>query len=109
MSDPVGLFPGHFLGGIFGVTMIPFFTQASFAAASGNPTLPNGFLFGGGFLALKQLGIEELGVVVVIAVVFIMSFITILGISKLLGGITNSQYIQVHREEISSSEPLLTK
>ncbi len=109
MSDPVGLFPGHFLGGIFGVTMIPFFTQASFAAASGNPTLPNGFLFGGGFLALKQLEIEELGVVVVIAVVFIMSFITILGISKLLGGITNSQYIQVHREEISSSEPLLTK
>src|SRR5205814_10086780 len=26
-TDPVGLFPGHLLGGTFGVLMIPFFTQ----------------------------------------------------------------------------------
>ncbi|MEM0163958.1 MAG: ammonium transporter, partial [Thermoplasmata archaeon] len=47
-TDPVGLFPGHFLGGVFGLTMIAFFTQNAFATASGNSNLPNGLLFGGG-------------------------------------------------------------
>lgn len=109
MSDPIGLFPGHFLGGIFGITMIPFFTQASFAAASGNPTLPNGVLFGGGLAALKQLGIEELGVVVVIAVVFAISFLTILVISKLLSGITNDQYVTDHIKEIAIKREAILK
>src|SRR5208282_1751287 len=53
-SDPIGLFPGHMVGGIFGVLMIAFFTQASFAIASGNANLPNGILFGGGMAAVTQ-------------------------------------------------------
>lgn len=89
-SDPVGLFPGHLLGGVFGVLMIAFFTQASFAAASGNPTLPNGLLFGGGMAALTQLGIEILGVVVVMAAVFVLSFLTAAAIAALLNGITTN-------------------
>ncbi len=86
-SDPIGLFPGHLVGGIFGITMIAFFTESSFAAASGNPGMPNGLLFGGGLSAVRQLGIEELGVISVAAFVFIVSFITIVSISKLMGGI----------------------
>ncbi|MEM0157800.1 MAG: ammonium transporter [Thermoplasmataceae archaeon] len=86
-SDPIGLFPGHLVGGIFGITMIAFFTESSFAAASGNPGMPNGLLFGGGLSALRQLGIEELGVISVAAFVFVVSFITMVAISKFMGGI----------------------
>ena len=86
-SDPIGLFPGHLVGGIFGITMIGFFTESSFAAASGNPGLPNGLFFGGGLSALRQLGIEELGVISVAAFVFVVSLITMMAISKLMGGI----------------------
>src|SRR2546428_6762230 len=63
-SDPIGLFPGHLLGGLFGVLMIAFFFQRMFAAASGNPVAPGNFpipdrlLFGGGSAALPQLGNE---------------------------------------------------
>ena len=46
-TDPVSLFPAHFVGGIFGLMMIPFFTQSAFAAASGNASLPSGLFFGG--------------------------------------------------------------
>jgi len=87
-SDPIGLLPGHLLGGIFGVLMIAFFTQNSFAAASGNANLPNGLLFGGGYPALAQLGIEVLGIIVVMAFVFAASYATCLAIAKALGGIT---------------------
>jgi len=91
-SDPVGLFPGHMAGGIFGVLMIAFFTQASFAAASGSGGLPNGLLFGGGVPAAIQLGIEAFGIVVVIATVFVLSFVTCSVIAKLMGGITRKDY-----------------
>src|SRR6266851_1848119 len=47
ISDPVGLFPGHLAGGIFGVLMIAFFAQNQFATGSGFPALPNGVFFGG--------------------------------------------------------------
>ncbi len=86
-TDPVGLLPGHFLGGIFGVTMIAFFTESAYAAASGNPTLPNGLLFGGGMAALHQLGIEVFGIAVVLVTVFILSYITITAISHLTNGL----------------------
>jgi len=89
-SDPIGLLPGHMLGGLFGVLMIAFFTQASFATASGNSTLPNGLLFGGGGAALTQLGIEAFGIIVVMVVVFLLSYITCVIISKLLKGITTN-------------------
>jgi Amt family ammonium transporter len=53
LSDPVGLLPGHLVGGLFGVVMIAFFTQTPFAAGSGFPALPNGLLFGGGGGAIR--------------------------------------------------------
>lgn len=91
-TDPIGLFPGHLIGGIFGILMIAFFTQHSFAAASGSANLPNGILFGGGTAAVSQLGIETLGLVTVLVVVFCLSSITIWLISKALGGITSDEY-----------------
>lgn len=102
-SDPVGLFPGHGLGGVFGVSMIAFFTQNSFAAASGNGTLPNGILFGGGYPALYQLGVEMLGVAVVLVVVFAISFLTIWIIGIALNGITSdSAYSEVYGQKLRS-------
>jgi len=87
-ADPIGLLPGHMVGGLFGVAMIAFFTQAPFAIASGNPTLPSGLLFGGGMAALNQLGIEIFGIVMVMATVFVLSYVTCAIISKAIGGIT---------------------
>jgi len=86
-SDPVGLLPGHFTGGLFGVLMIGFFSQNVFTTASGNPTVPDGLLFGGGTAALRQLGVEAFGIVVVVAFVFAVSFVTIKIVSVALHGI----------------------
>ena len=87
-SDPIGLFPGHMLGGLFGIVMMPFFTQRAFAAASGFPTLPDGLLFGGGYAAIQQLGTEMLGIAVVMATVFVLSFASVWLIGAVLHGIT---------------------
>ncbi|MCI4358511.1 MAG: ammonium transporter [Thermoplasmata archaeon] len=87
-SDPVGLFPGHLVGGVFGVAMIAFFSQTQFSTGSGAPGLPDGLLFGGGLSAIHQLGVEMFGVVVVLIVVFVLSFGSMVLIAKLLGGIT---------------------
>jgi Amt family ammonium transporter len=88
MSDPVGLFPGHLVGGIFGVLMIAFFAQTQFATGSGFPALPNGVLFGGGGAAVKQLGIEVLGIGVAVVVVFLLSHLTVRVLAALMKGIT---------------------
>ncbi len=85
-ADPEGLLPGHLTGGLFGVVMIAFFAQSTFAAGSGAATLPNGLLFGGGMNAAHQLGIEVLGILAVMVTVFVLSFVTIFLISKALGG-----------------------
>ncbi len=87
-TDPVGLLPGHLLGGIFGLMMIPVFAQNTYAALSGAPGLPNGLLFGGGGAAVRQAGLEALAVVAVVAVVFVLSFVSVWVIAKILGGIT---------------------
>ena len=97
-TDPVGLFPGHLLGGTFGVLMIPFFTQKAFASSLASltlqngslvpPSLPDGLFFGGGISALNQLGIEAYGVVVVLLTVFILSYLTSWVISAAMKGIT---------------------
>jgi ammonium transporter, Amt family len=89
-SDPVGLFPGHLVGGIFGVLMIAFFAQNQFAAGSGFPTLPNGVFFGGGGAAIKQFGIEAMGIAVVVVVVFVLSHLTVRVLAATMKGITNS-------------------
>jgi hypothetical protein len=59
--------------------MIAFFAQTAFATGSGFPSLPNGLLFWGGGAAVKQLGIEVLGIIVVMAVIFAISYATRLG------------------------------
>jgi ammonium transporter, Amt family len=87
-SDPIGLFPGHAIGGLFGLLMIAFFTQNSFASDAGSPNLPNGLLFGGGVPALQQLGYEVFAIVVVMVTITVISFITIWLISLLIHGIT---------------------
>jgi ammonium transporter, Amt family len=87
-TDPVGLLPGHLMGGLFGVTMIAVFSQNAFAAPSGAPGLPNGILFGGGWNALHQLGIEEFGILAVMVTVFLLSFVTMAILSRVFGGIT---------------------
>ena len=88
LSDPVGLLPGHLVGGLFGVMMIPFFAQSAFATGSGYPNLPNGLFFGGGWAAVHQLGVELLGIVAVLAFVFSVSFAVVALIARLSGGIT---------------------
>jgi ammonium transporter, Amt family len=88
VSDPIGLLPGHLLGGLFGLGMIAFFTQTQFATASGYASLPNGLFFGGGMSAVHQLGIEAFGAVVVMATVFVLSFVSVWIIAKCVGGIT---------------------
>jgi len=92
-SDPVGLLPGHFAGGVFGVLMIGFFSQNVFATASGNSSVPDGLLFGGGTAALHQLGIEAFGIVVVVAFVFAVSLVTMKIVSLALRGILVSPKI----------------
>jgi ammonium transporter, Amt family len=87
-SDPVGLFPGHLIGGVFGVLMIPFFAQTDFAIGSGATALPNGLLFGGGWAAIHQLGVEAFGSIVVLVVIFVLSFVTMAILARFLGGIT---------------------
>jgi ammonium transporter, Amt family len=87
LSDPVGLLPGHLVGGLFGVLMIAFFTQTPFAAGSGFPALPNGLIFGGGGSAIKQLGLEVLGIVAVMSAVFAISYVTVAALSAAFGGI----------------------
>jgi ammonium transporter, Amt family len=91
-SDPIGLMPGHLLGGLFGVVMIGFFAQSEFATPAGAPSLPSGLLFGGGMNAVHQLGVECLGIICVMAVVLVLSFLSIWVIAKGLGGITSHYY-----------------
>ncbi len=87
-TDPIGLLPGHTVGGVFGLLMIGVFAQAGFAAGAGYTSLPNGLLFGGGWTAVHQIGLECFAAAVVIPVVFAISFVSIWIIAKILGGIT---------------------
>jgi Amt family ammonium transporter len=99
-SDPVGLFPGHLVGGVFGVLMIAFFAQTSFATGSGAASLPNGLFFGGGGAAFKQLGIEAFGIVVVVAVVLALSYLTMRILAALMHGIT-TDYVKTEKEALA--------
>ncbi|HTW77266.1 MAG TPA: ammonium transporter [Thermoplasmata archaeon] len=89
-TDPVGLLPGHLMGGLFGVSMIAFFAQTQFAHPAGAASLPNGLLFGGGMAAVHQLGIEELGIVAVMVAIFVLSFATAWVLARVFGGITET-------------------
>jgi len=67
--------------------MIAFFAQTAFATGSGFPSLPNRLLFGGGGGAVKQLGIEVLGIIVVMAVIFTISYAIVWVIQNFAGGV----------------------
>ncbi len=86
-SDPVGLFPGHLVGGIFGFIMVAFFSQYSYASFGGGSALPNGLLFGGGMQALRQLGLQLFAIPVVMITVFVLTYVFIWLISKGIHGI----------------------
>ena len=81
-------------GGLLGVLMIAFFTQHLYAVGSGNANLPDGILFAGGVAALRQLGIEILGILAVMVTVFILSYLTVSLIGRGMNGITTD-----YREE----------
>ncbi len=98
-SDPVGLLPEHLTGGIFGVLMIGFFTQHSYAVLSGNSVLPNGLLFGGGFSALHTLEIEIVGIAAVAIVVFALSYATMYLLSLGFHGILEEPESKVDQAE----------
>jgi Amt family ammonium transporter len=98
-TDPVGLFPGHFLGGIFGFIMVAFFSQYSYASFGGGSSLPNGLLYGGGLQALHQLGLQLLAVPIVLITVFALSYIFIYVISKGTHGIINEYTAEELGEE----------
>jgi Amt family ammonium transporter len=104
MSDPVGLFPGHLVGGVFGVLMIALFAQNQFAAGSGFPSLPNGVLFGGGGAAVKQLGIEVMGIVVAVVTVFLLSNLTVRVLAALMKGITAGHLSAREAETITAGD-----
>jgi Amt family ammonium transporter len=93
-TDPIGLLPGHLVGGLFGVLMIAFFTQHPYAVASGNSNLPDGIFFGGG--AAQQLGIEIVGIIAVMITVFVISYVTVYLIGKGMDGIT-TDYQEEHK------------
>jgi Amt family ammonium transporter len=88
-TDPIGLFPGHFLGGLFGFIMVAFFTQTVYADFGGGYGLPNGIFFGGGMDALRQLGLQLIAIPVVLVSVFVLSYVFMWIISKSLHGIIN--------------------
>lgn len=99
-SDPIGILPGHTVGGLFGLLMIAFFTQSTFATASGASNLPNGIFFGGGFAALYQFGLEAFAIVVVFAFVFSVSYASVWAISKILHGILqDDEYVREYNQE----------
>ena len=104
-SDPVGLFPGHMVGGIFGIAMIPVFAQGGFASGSGYPNLPNGLLFGGGMAAVRQFGIEFLGVAAVMATVFVLSWVTMGIIARSMGGLLVSEVPHPAQRTLEASSP----
>jgi len=104
ISDPVGLLPGHLVGGLFGVLMIPFFAQNAFATGSGYPALPNGLLFGGGTAAVHQLGLEALGIVAVMAFVFAASFVVAALIARASHGITTGSPAAAALERYAAPE-----
>ena len=105
-TDPVGLFPGHFLGGIFGFIMVAFFTQKAYADFGGGFGLTDGILFGGGMDAVRQLGVQLFAIPIVVVTVFVLSYIFIWLISKTIHGIIkdyNSGNIEAALSEATSS------
>ncbi len=99
LTDPVGLFPGHFLGGLFGFIMVAFFTQKAYADFGGGYGLSDGILYGGGMDAVRQLGLQLLAIPAVIITVFVLSYIFMWIISKGIHGIIREYTAEELREK----------
>jgi Amt family ammonium transporter len=82
LDDPVGALSAHGVAGIWGTLSCGFFTSPRLAQynAFGNPD--GGLIYSGSF---AQLGYQALGVVVVFAFVFVLSFATFYAIKKVYG------------------------
>ncbi|MGI0092081.1 MAG: ammonium transporter [Nitrososphaerales archaeon] len=87
-TDPIGLLSTHMTLGPFGFIMTAFFVQNTFAVASGSGNLPNGLFFGGGLAALHQLGLQIFALVVVMVSAFVMTYIAMWILARLMHGIT---------------------
>ena len=81
LDDPVGALSAHGLAGIWGTLSCGLFTAPRFADY--NAFGEAGLFYSGSF---KQLGTQALGVVVVFAFVFIVSWLTFAAIKAILGG-----------------------
>jgi Amt family ammonium transporter len=82
LDDPVGALSAHGVAGIWGTLSCGFFTSPRLAQynAFGNPD--GGLIYSGSF---AQLGYQALGVVVVFAFVFALSFATFFAIKQVYG------------------------
>jgi ammonium transporter, Amt family len=82
VDDPVGALSAHGIAGIFGTLMCGIFTSPRLAQYNGFGDPDGGLIYSG---ALTQLGYQVLGVVVVFAFVFVLSFATFFAIRKTYG------------------------
>jgi Amt family ammonium transporter len=80
IDDPVGALSAHGLAGIWGTLSCGIFTHPSLAAY--NAVGRGGLIYTGSF---RQLGAQALGVVVVFAFVFVVSYATFWAIKKTYG------------------------
>jgi Amt family ammonium transporter len=80
IDDPVGALSAHGIAGIWGTLSCGLFTAPRFAAYNGFGDA--GLIYTGSF---HQLGVQALGIVVVFAFVFSLSFLTFWAIKKTYG------------------------
>jgi Amt family ammonium transporter len=81
IDDPVGALSAHGIAGIWGTISCGLFTDPTFATY--NAFGEGGLVYTGSF---HQLGVQALGVLVVFAFVFSVSWVSFWGIKKLMGG-----------------------
>jgi Amt family ammonium transporter len=82
IDDPVGALSAHGLAGIWGTLACGFFTAPRLAQYNGFGDPHGGLIYSGSF---AQLGHQALGIVVVFAFVFTLSFATFWAIKKTYG------------------------
>jgi Amt family ammonium transporter len=82
IDDPVGALSAHGIAGIWGTLACGFFTSPRLAQYNGFGDPAGGFIYSG---TLTQLWYQVLGIVVVFAFVFSLSFLTFWAIKKTYG------------------------
>jgi ammonium transporter, Amt family len=82
IDDPVGALSAHGLAGVWGTLACGFFTSPRLAQYNGFGDKDGGLIYSG---SLTQLSYQALGIVVVFAFVFSLSFATFWAIKKTYG------------------------